>query len=181
MALFIYVLQCVQNKYYIGKTRQPNFRIEQHLNNDGSAWTKKYPPIKIIEIIPNCDDFDEDKYTVKYMKKYGITNVRGGSFSQVNLTLNQLDVLRQMCYTASDQCYTCGQIGHFSKNCKIKKDNKPGFVKRSIDDFDDDNDWVILKNTDFKKCNRCGRKNHYTNQCYAQTDISGKMLQCCLN
>ena len=55
-------------KYYIGKTNNPTFRLEQHFNSAGSAWTKIYPPTKVIEIIPNCDDFDEDKFLWRYEK-----------------------------------------------------------------------------------------------------------------
>lgn len=78
--VYIYVLELVDNKYYVGKTDNPQFRLESHFNSNGAAWTKKYKPINIIELIPNCDDYDEDKYTLKYMEKYGINNVRGGSF-----------------------------------------------------------------------------------------------------
>ena len=76
----IYTLRLEQNKYSIGKTNNPEFRIDNHFNSNGSAWTKKYKPIEILKIIKNCDDFDEDIYTLKYMSKYGINNVRGGSF-----------------------------------------------------------------------------------------------------
>ena len=31
-------------------------------------------------------DYDEDKYTLKYMNKYGINNVRGGSFCELYLS-----------------------------------------------------------------------------------------------
>ena len=82
----IYILELKNNKYYIGKTNNPTFRLEQHFNSNlrsGSAWTKKYPPIKVIEIIPNCDNFDEDKYTLKYITMYVVNNVRGGSFCQI--------------------------------------------------------------------------------------------------
>ena len=72
--VFIYVLELENNKYYIGKTDNPQFRLESHFNSNGAAWTKKYKPINIIELIPNCDDYDEDKYTLKYMEKYGIDN-----------------------------------------------------------------------------------------------------------
>lgn len=84
--MFIYVLKLQQNKYYIGKTTEPNFRIDTHFNAKGSAWTKKYKPISVSVIIPNCDNYDEDKYTLLYMSKYGIDNVRGGSFVQLKLS-----------------------------------------------------------------------------------------------
>ena len=40
---------------------------------------KKYKPIKVIELIEG-DELDEEKYTLKYMEKYGINNVLGRSF-----------------------------------------------------------------------------------------------------
>ena len=82
----IYILKCEQNRYYIGKTeRSLDSRIKEHFLNNGSEWTRKYKPIKLIDTIQNADDFDEDKYTKIYMKKYGINNVRGGSYTQINL------------------------------------------------------------------------------------------------
>lgn len=40
--VFIYVLELQEGKYYIGKTDNPKFRLENHFNcNDyGSAWTQ---------------------------------------------------------------------------------------------------------------------------------------------
>ena len=66
--VFIYTLKLEQGKYYVGKTNNPEFRIENHFNSNGSEWTKKYKPLKILEIIPNCDDYDEDKFTRQYME-----------------------------------------------------------------------------------------------------------------
>ena len=37
--VFIYILELENNKYYVGKTTNPNFRLEQHFNNSGSHWT----------------------------------------------------------------------------------------------------------------------------------------------
>ena len=89
--IFIYVLKLEQNKYYIGKSNNPNFRLAQHFESNGSEWTKKYKPIEIIDIISDCDDFDEDKYTIKYMHKYGIDNVRGGTFCQLEFSRLAID------------------------------------------------------------------------------------------
>ena len=50
---------------YVGKTEQANFRLRSHFNGEGSNWTRKYKPVKVEKLIPNCDAFDEDKYTKK--------------------------------------------------------------------------------------------------------------------
>ena len=83
--VFIYVLELENKKYYVGKTTNPDFRLEQHKNNSGSQWTKKYKPIRLYQLIPDCDDYDENKYTQMYMDKYGVNNVRGGSYVQIKL------------------------------------------------------------------------------------------------
>ena len=33
---------------------------------------KKYKPIELIEVFESFDTFDEDKYTLDYMSKFGI-------------------------------------------------------------------------------------------------------------
>ena len=106
--LYIYILELVLNKYYIGKTSNPDLRLESHFNADGSAWTKMYKPVKLLELISDCDSYDEDKYTLKYMEKEGIDNVRGGSFCQIELSNEQIKLINQMIKGASDKCFNCG-------------------------------------------------------------------------
>ena len=62
--VFIYVLKLKNSKYYIGKTNNPKIRLDKHFDLNGSKWTQKYTPLNIQEIIPDCEDFDEDKYTL---------------------------------------------------------------------------------------------------------------------
>ena len=56
--VYIYILQLEQGKYYVGKTNNPLFRLEQHFNSNGSVWTTKYNPISVLEIINDCDEYD---------------------------------------------------------------------------------------------------------------------------
>ena len=100
--VYIYVLKCVNDKYYIGKTTNPNYRLESHFNSLGSHWTTIHNPIELIELIPNCDKFDEDKYTLKYMEDYGIENVRGGSWTKENLNLDEKKAIKKMLDSAND-------------------------------------------------------------------------------
>ena len=54
--VFIYVLKCQKDKYYVGKTENPDYRLESHFMEGGSSWTKKYKPIQLYQLIPDQTD-----------------------------------------------------------------------------------------------------------------------------
>ena len=146
--VFIYVLELRNGKYYVGKTNNPDFRLKNHVNSDGSEWTKLYKPIRLIELKPDCDDYDEDKITRQYMDKYGINNVRGGSFVSVKLDKSTINILEKMSNGTNNKCYSCGKTGHFAKDCEYQESSS----EEESDNEDNFETW--LKPEFIKKCKK---------------------------
>ena len=77
------------------------------MDEKGAKWTKKYSPVdpvpwertspgKTKAWAKNKPNSDEDKLTLKLMKKHGIQNVRGGSWCMVKMrkkTVRELEDL----------------------------------------------------------------------------------------
>ncbi|MBH0323611.1 GIY-YIG nuclease family protein [Bacillus cereus] len=85
---FLYVLELANGNYYVGVTlKDTEKRIKKHFNGKGSAWTKKYQPQAIKEIIDLGEltytqaEKIENQYVIKYMKSHGWEKVRGGYFT----------------------------------------------------------------------------------------------------
>jgi hypothetical protein len=188
----VYVLRCSDNKYYVGKTQNINSRIIDHFTNCGSAWTKKYKPLEVVETIKNCNKFDEDKYVLMYMDKYGIENVRGGIYSLVKLTNEQLTSIKTQLTGANDLCFKCQQPDHFAKECKSSEydneDNEDNFEIvvqcyrcNKIGHYANQC-YVNIKNDNTEdekivQCYKCNRIGHYANQCYARTKLTDQKRQ----
>lgn len=119
----IYILKLENGKYYVGRTNDINFRLNEHFNNCGSFWTVKYKPIKIKKIYQNCSTYDEDKYTLMLMEKYGINNVRGGSFVRLNLSNDELIIINKMINNAVNRCFNCYMSNHYIIECPYDKIN----------------------------------------------------------
>ena len=107
--VFIYTLKLIQGKYYVGKTNNSSFKLDNYFNLNSSAL--KYKPIELLELIPNSDVNDEDKYTRKYMDKYGINNVRDGSVELIELDKTTIQYLTQISNGTNDTCFICSKVG----------------------------------------------------------------------
>jgi len=155
MTTTIYVLRLEGGRYYVGKTENLMKRYQEHLNGSGSAWTSKYLPTSLIESKEGASPFEEDAYVKKYMAKYGIDNVRGGSYVTDTLTEAQHQYLKAEIWAAEDRCTSCGSSSHWAAACRSQKpkEKKP------------------------HSCYRCGRTGHYANTCYARTHVAGHELE----
>ena len=180
----IYVLLLEKGKYYIGKSNDVFKRCVEHFEGSGSCWTKKYKPLKLEKTIENVSPFEEDKITKEYMLKYGIENVRGVTYIQIELTENQIKSINDELRGAMDECLKCGKKGHFAAECVYYKQNKNSRVVPSHDEYEDDDGdgWVTDSDSENDSesddngnrisyiCDRCGKT--MKDECYYYEHIS---------
>ena len=131
--ILIYVLLLNDNCYYIGKTtKHVEERFNEHMKGS-AAWTMLHRPIKIIETLNTTNPMEEDSVTKKYMLKYGIENVRGGSYTQIILDDWMIQALKHEFSSIDNCCYKCKKPGHFAKECYTIIEYYENLIKDSID------------------------------------------------
>ncbi len=82
---YIYVLKLIDDRYYVGRTSNILKRMQEHFTGGGSIYTKKYKPIKIIEITEEITTEDEKLKTLEVMEKYGWEKVRGSYWCSIEI------------------------------------------------------------------------------------------------
>ena len=158
-------------KYFIGKTNSPSITVSEITTlakEHKQKWLLQYKPVNIIEVIHSLDTWDEDKITLKYMDKYGIENVRGGSFNSVILSSEELFTIRAMISGAKGKCPICSAVGHTKLNCPILTEFKDyEVVIKGQDD-------VLLTTADtYKSANNANIANNSNNTITAKSQQSG--------
>ena len=188
MTTNIYILKLQNDNYYVGKAKDPNKRFQEHILGNGSSWTKKHEPIEIMKVINNCSPFEEDKQVKELMSLYGIDKVRGGSYSKIDLSQEEKETLQKEIWGAKDLCIRCGNSNHFVKDCYATKDINGNKIEdkeivvwicENCDkEFEnikscEKHEKICKQKINKKCCNRCGRQNHNSNNCYATTHKDG--------
>ena len=163
----IYVLQLQNNKIYVGRTLQGRLqtRFEEHRNGGGAVWTTLHRPISILATKESKDALDEDAVVIKSMRKWGVENVRGGTYSQVVLPPFQVETIKMQLLHASGACLRCGGQGHYANSC-----NRAMLVHPPPMNHQEEGNGSGSEN-DGCMCFRCGRQGHLSPACYAKCHV----------
>lgn len=201
----IYALKLQGGKYYVGKSSDVIGRFQQHMNGQGSSWTKKYKPMSLVESKEGVSPLMEDMVTKEYMAKYGIENVRGGSYVMEELSEFHIEALKMELWGAKDCCTQCGRKGHWIKDCHAKTDVSGNAIVYESDEEDEEDEWgceycdrtfttafgcgvheksckqknsrqTVQKSKPSGACYRCGHTGHYSPDCYASRHKNGYEL-----
>lgn len=174
MTTNVYALKLADGKYYVGKSDNIDQRLGSHFSGDGSAWTRKHTPVKVMEVRENVSRFEEDKMTKEYMEKYGIDNVRGGAYTQVELPDEFRESLQREIRGTTDVCFKCNRTGHWASQCYARTVEVWGcnYCEYEFDTRNQaerhEKSCGARRQTPSGNCYRCGRSGHWANQCYAR-------------
>lgn len=138
----IYTLELNEGKYYVGRTNNLDRRILEH-STKTNKWVTTYGIVRVLNSKIMMGMFDEDTTTKELMVKYGIDNVRGGTYTTFTLSSNHRKLLEKELLHANDGCFVCGSTEHYADKCtsvklettvKPKKSDFPKFPK-IIEDY----------------------------------------------
>ena len=64
---YVYIIECCDQSYYIGRTWRPNQRWIQHLSGLGAQYTKKHLPKRLV-YLEEYESFEEARLREKQLK-----------------------------------------------------------------------------------------------------------------
>jgi putative endonuclease len=52
MGGYMYILRCADDSYYVGSTREITYRVRQHQDGEGAAYTSRRLPVELVFVQP---------------------------------------------------------------------------------------------------------------------------------
>lgn len=168
MTHVVYVIECCLGKLYVGRCASDRLRtrLAEHRAGQGAAWTRRFPAVRIIYSRRSNDPLDEDRKVLELMRIHGVSNVRGGTYSQVELPRRQITSILEQLDHAAGRCIVCGDHGHYARECMA--DIQDGENECDETESSDESESDV--------CFRCGRKGHWIRYCVARTHVDGTTL-----
>ena len=155
----IYVLECENDKYYVGCTQNIQRRIKEHMSNrGGSSWTRIHKPLRVQKVyrrIPSAYYLGKEaQVTAELMLAHGINNVRGAMFAETRE------------YSMNDIGALTGFLGHYNE---ISYKQLSFRLKEQLSDSKDIELFPrrrgMRRNKKRDKCFNCGEYGHWSNEC----------------
>ena len=205
MPIFLYTLELKNNKFYVGTTHNPTARLTEHRDGSGAEWTREHPPLSFskkyklrkLECSDEAARLQEDAHVKTVMLDAGIDAVRGGSYSRLNLSREDVKALCKELFHATNGCLRCGHLSHWASACYAKTDVVGNAIEDDVASLPRSKRAATVSEprskagsssppaslpmkrargstTTFDGCRRCGRMNHTVEYCYAATDVSGR-------
>jgi predicted GIY-YIG superfamily endonuclease len=154
---YLYVLKLQQEKWYVGKSANVERRFQQHKEGKGARWTQLHQPIELLYKRKLLNENDEDETTEFYMKKFGVENVRGGKYCQVEMPSNMISSVSKKVEVEEEYaCDYCDRTFTTRFGCSVHEKS--------------------CQKTAVPECFRCGRAGHFKADCYARSHVNGYSL-----
>lgn len=96
--IYVVIIELKKSKYFITLTSNQKFELDIHFNSNAYEFTRKYMPIKIKKKIKVISNNELNTYFYKYVKKYGIGNVRNINYPNINLSIKNIYDILNKCY-----------------------------------------------------------------------------------
>lgn len=157
----VYVVKLDNGKYFIGHTKKTR-NLPEQIEKLNIEWLKINPIKQILKVYNHCDKYDVDKYTKKYMEVYGVENVRGGSYYNVNIRKEELEQIKKE--------FEKKEIYEYESSSE--KEEKEEYIEDSFDKIE--KEFEIIN-----KCSRCGSNEHYVYQCFKEFEPEIKNVKRC--